>query len=711
MVSPPQSPTQKQIKILPPLEAYLKHLLMVSLEPDANSVSFASKQILRFPWSDPAVECGALVVKYMLKACRRGRYKAVASVAAIAANLRRSKPEVLTRLIDSVLEELQWFMDRPSFRDQQRTVMFSRLLGELHRTSLVPSSVIFEQLYRFLNFGHEIPNALREASKRYKADASGDDSPTSANAGTTVSPFLASGGDIRQTIDEDEELDDDEVAAQEIPEEPTIVAVSSHSKYDPRVPCPVDPLTSAFRIKLVCTVLETVGPIVATGGGNRSKLEGFLAAFQRYLFTKSFLPAEVEFSVLDLFDSLDSYSRQRPEKEQQYPKRGKGAKNRMDQKSLVPGFIRYKTWIEAHNATVAVEEAEAMLDARAEARLLTQAGVAPVGADADDIGDEDGADLDGDEYMSEEEDESIDDPFSVNGISAKDEDSLGDGLLSEEDSGDEDDDSVGSESDEGSAAEDICDDDGSDGGSDEESEDETDYENDTDEDDDEEDIDEVTAHEVYMRQLEEEAFERELRKITMEALERGKVAAKTGTGGKVSDTMPAASQISKKTLEGGDINSGGVSTGITHMMALGGKDGIGFQLLKKGHRGRVEAKQIAVPADTNLARLATRQDDEAARERDMLKARVLRYEAESAEQQYSGNVYMEQTKLQVIRNRPLTMDEIDRNFGSSGGDFDRRSNSNREGGGTERPRSRHGHGGGRGGGRLWDGGRMRGGRG
>mmetsp|Transcript_8553 Transcript_8553/g.14482 ORF Transcript_8553/g.14482 Transcript_8553/m.14482 type:complete len:97 (-) Transcript_8553:308-598(-) len=33
-----------------------------------------------------------------------------------------------------------------------------------------------------------------------------------------------------------------------------------------------------------------------------------------------------------------------------------------------------------------------------------------------------------------------------------------------------------------------------------------------------------------------------------------------------------------------------------------------------------------------------------------------------------GNVYLEQTKLQVIRNRPLSMEDIDRNFGSSNGD-------------------------------------------
>ena len=107
---------------------------------------------------------------------------------------------------------------------------------------------------------------------------------------------------------------------------------------------------------------------------------------------------------------------------------------------------------------------------------------------------------------------------------------------------------------------------------------------------------------------------------------------------------------------------------------------------------REQAKEIIVPTDTNLAKAASKQDDKAARERDMIKARVLQYEAESAEAQFSGgNVYLEQEKLQVIRNRPLSMDDIDRNFGTSGGNL-------RSG---DRPRtSPSGGGGGGGGGRT-----------
>jgi regulator of nonsense transcripts 2 len=133
-----------------------------------------------------------------------------------------------------------------------------------------------------------------------------------------------------------------------------------------------------------------------------------------------------------------------------------------------------------------------------------------------------------------------------------------------------------------------------------------------------------------------------------------------------------------------------------------------FQLLKKGHKGKMEAKQFFVPVDTNLAAVATRQDDEAARERDMIKARVLKYEIDSAESLHGGNVYLEQEKLQVIRNRPLSMEEIDRNFGTMGGNL--RPDKPKSGGTGGGRGYAGGTGGGRGsaGGR---GGRGRGGRG
>ena len=145
----------------------------------------------------------------------------------------------------------------------------------------------------------------------------------------------------------------------------------------------------------------------------------------------------------------------------------------------------------------------------------------------------------------------------------------------------------------------------------------------------------------------------------MDALEKGKNSARTGAGGKVSSQMPAAPQfVAKKP------NADQKPSDADSHNPFVGQGGISFKLLKKGNKGKMEEKQFLVPSSTNLAHRATKQDDEAAKERDFIKARVLQYEAESSQlDDAGGNLYLDDSKLQVIRNRPLTMDAIDSNFG------------------------------------------------
>ena len=519
-------------------------------------------------------------------------------------------------------------MENPAFKDQQRTITYARLLGELYCAALASGQLIIQQLYKFINFGHEIPDPLREASEKHLAKFDGNGSAAGANA----VPNSSTG--VSQTIQEDEEMEEKDlepkvdVASAAL----TTVAVSPHSKYDPRVATHLDPPNSAFRIKLVCTLLEVVGKTIVTRN-NIPKLEGYLAAFQRYLFTKTFLPTEVEFALLDTFDIVDSQWR----KVGKEPS-GKVKKNDNSAVEKASGFPRFASWLDAHNACVALEETEATYEVRAKSRLESLAGESKnVDGDASVVS----SILD--ELMDEDDDSSED------ALSASARDSLAD----DHDSVDMDtDDEVvddGQEEEEESASEGSDDEEDSDASSDEDS-------------DDEEGSDDEFDEQAYMRQLEDEAFERELRRLTMDALEKGKTTAR---GGKVADTMPTGSQfIKKKPSSETAIAESGPA------MTLAGKQGISFQLLKKGNKGKLEAKSIVVPTDTNLALVATKQDDAAARERDMIKARVLQYEAESAESHHSGgNVYLEQEKLQVIRNRPLSMEDIDRNFGTTGGNL------------------------------------------
>ncbi|KAI9851881.1 MAG: hypothetical protein M1838_002452 [Thelocarpon superellum] len=64
--------------------------------------------------------------------------------------------------------------------------------------------------------------------------------------------------------------------------------------------CPVDLPDDFFRIRLVCTLLETCGMCFDRGTAKK-KLDFFLTFFQYYIFTKESLPMDVDFLVHDTF--------------------------------------------------------------------------------------------------------------------------------------------------------------------------------------------------------------------------------------------------------------------------------------------------------------------------------------------------------------------------------------------------------------------------
>jgi regulator of nonsense transcripts 2 len=344
----------------------------------------------------------------------------------------------------------------------------------------------------------------------------------------------------------------------------------------------------------------------------------------------------VEFSVLDLFDTLDSQL-----------KKGSSSKK----KSLAASFHRHSTWLEAHNYVVAAEKAKYLDDARTKTRLLAQAGI--MGTE-NASGEMDGDLLDDDMDSVEMSD---DDEGSSDGES--DDESVADSV----DSSDKEADAEG------------------------DSDNDSESDNESEESEDDDDFD----HAAYIRQLQDEAFESELRKITNEALEKGKVSARTGAGGKVSTQMPAAPQFIAKKPTADDHEAGENNIDVP----FGGGEGMSFKLLKRGNKGKMEEKTLVVPKSTNLARVATKIDDEAAKEHDLLKAKVLQYEADSADA--GGNVYLDETKLEKNRNRKLTMETLDKNFGKSKPEAPYKL--------SERFRGR---GPGRGGGRLFNPGRGRG---
>eukprot|EP01125_Pyxidicula_operculata_P019478 TRINITY_DN7077_c0_g3_i5.p1 TRINITY_DN7077_c0_g3~~TRINITY_DN7077_c0_g3_i5.p1 ORF type:complete len:1281 (+),score=421.17 TRINITY_DN7077_c0_g3_i5:575-3844(+) len=64
-----------------------------------------------------------------------------------------------------------------------------------------------------------------------------------------------------------------------------------------------DSATDGFRIRLVCTLLDTCGEFF-TRGSTRDRLDNFLLHFQKYILSKTYIPSDLVFMIDDTFDAL-----------------------------------------------------------------------------------------------------------------------------------------------------------------------------------------------------------------------------------------------------------------------------------------------------------------------------------------------------------------------------------------------------------------------
>lgn len=72
---------------------------------------------------------------------------------------------------------------------------------------------------------------------------------------------------------------------------------------DTQEPSTLDPPGDCFRIRLVCTLLDTCGQYFDRGS-SKKRLDKFLVYFQRYILSKTKIPMDVEFMISDTFEAL-----------------------------------------------------------------------------------------------------------------------------------------------------------------------------------------------------------------------------------------------------------------------------------------------------------------------------------------------------------------------------------------------------------------------
>jgi hypothetical protein len=329
-------------------------------------------------------------------------------------------------------------------------------------------------------------------------------------------------------------------------------------------------------VRLVVTLLESVGSILSSGGLLRARLDRYLVYLQRYLFLKELLPIDLQFAVADLFKKL-----------------------------LRPGQTRLSSLDEC---TARIREIEAG-QAGSTDRLVSLTAAATA---------EEVADTAGDAATIDEEDEEDE--------GDEEEDGGGEGRRRTRD---------GAQSLLDAAAAGLAEEGGDEDG-DEDGEDEEDEEDDAgeeDEEDDEDDSDSDSDDDVQewersgggvdgggsRRAQEEDAFQAELDRMMADAVESAKL-------------QPRTHQMATVEALTAGLDGGGASRARGNPMAISGhsidgEEAVGFRFLSRAGAKRAAAPQaraLFVPRDSDMAVSVETHAAMAIREREEQKRLTLR---------------------------------------------------------------------------------------
>lgn len=223
-VNPPERAAIQQ-KERPTLELYIRKLVYLDL--NKKTLEKVIKQIRKLHWEEDEV------VEYLRKIfVKPGKIKFsnVFLLAVMLGALHRHHTDFAISVLDEVLERIVVGLETNDFKYNQRRIAEVKYLGELYIYRMVDATLIFDTLYKILNYGYD----------------------THAQPGKLN---------------------------------------------------PIDLPDDYFRIRLVCTLLETCG-MYFEKGVNKKKLDFFMIFLQFYLNVKDPLPMDVEFVVQDTWSLL-----------------------------------------------------------------------------------------------------------------------------------------------------------------------------------------------------------------------------------------------------------------------------------------------------------------------------------------------------------------------------------------------------------------------
>ncbi|GMF38713.1 unnamed protein product [Phytophthora fragariaefolia] len=333
-------------------------------------------------------------------------------------------------------------------------------------------------------------------------------------------------------------------------------------RYDPRVPSEVDSPTEVFRVRLVSALIETCngsGSVIGSSGNSNERGISRPRLGRFMTFFQRYLFSKTDIPMETDFVVFDLFD--------------------MLSSSLKDHFKKFETWEEVDQGVREIlrgdlEEAERRLSKKNAALLMATNGLETVA--------EEGS-------LSQPGDE--DDEFE------DDDDSDGDDDDDDDDDEHDDDDQAG----------------GDDGEEDDE-EDDDDDDDDEDEDDEDEDEEEhLIIHDRIQKTEEDEEFEKAFKSMMHGNSDTRKPAARVNVD---KMAIPTVVKSSASLTPAGP-------RGMLSLGANGPPDGVVFRMLRRGNKGKVEARQLVVPEASSLAQHSHRQENAGKKEQSELKRLVL----------------------------------------------------------------------------------------
>ncbi|KAL1305320.1 hypothetical protein AAFC00_002222 [Neodothiora populina] len=147
-VNPPERAAIQQ-KERTPLDLYVRKLIYLDLSK--RSLEKVIKQIRKLHWEEPEVP--ELLRKIFTKPGKI-KFGNVHLLAVILGALHRYHQDFSVSVIDDLLEKITVGLEVNDFKHNQKRIAEVKYLSELYVYRMVDSSLIFDTLYKILNYGH-----------------------------------------------------------------------------------------------------------------------------------------------------------------------------------------------------------------------------------------------------------------------------------------------------------------------------------------------------------------------------------------------------------------------------------------------------------------------------------------------------------------------------------------------------------------------------